>query len=67
MITEINEWKVNLIVENVIQIESWITINVDVSVKIGKNIIYAKKFIFGILMHVVINAVTILQVLLMTQ
>ena len=54
-------------VENVIQIESWITINVDVSVKIGKNIIYAKKFIFGILMHVVINVVTILQVLLMIQ
>ena len=52
-------------VENVIQIESWITINVDVSVKIGKNIIYAKKFIFGILMHVVINVVTILQMLLM--
>ena len=52
-------------VENVIQIESWITINVDVSVKIGKNIIYAKKFIFGILMHVVINVVTILQILLM--
>ena len=52
-------------VENVIQIESWITINVDVSVKIGKNIIYAKKFIFGILMHVVINVVTNLQMLLM--
>ena len=52
-------------VENVIQIESWITINVDVSVKIGKNIIYAKNFIFGILMHVVINVVTILQILLM--
>ena len=52
-------------VENVIQIESWITINVDVSVKIGKNIIYAKKFIFGILMHVVINVVMILQILLM--
>ena len=41
---------VNLIGENVIQINSPITINVDVSVKI---IIYVKKIIFGILQLVV--------------
>ena len=39
---------VNLIVENVIQIKSRITIIVDVSVK---NIIYVKKIIFGILSY----------------
>ena len=36
--------------ENVIQINGGITINVDKSVKI---IIYVKKIIFGILLHVV--------------
>ena len=36
--------------KNVIQINGGITINVDVSVK---NIIYVKKIIFGILLHVV--------------
>ena len=61
MITGINESKtltsishanvnVNLIEENVIQINSGITINVNISVK---NIIYVKKIIFGILLHVV--------------
>ena len=35
---------------NVIQINSRITINVDVSVK---NLIYVKKILFGILLHVV--------------
>ena len=38
--------------ENVTQINSGITINVDVSVK---NIIYVKKIIFGIVLHVVAN------------
>ena len=38
--------------ENVIQINGRITINVDVSVK---NIIYVKKIIFGILLHVVVK------------
>ena len=36
-------------VENVIQIKSGITVNVDAS---AKNIIYVKKIIFGILLHV---------------
>ena len=40
---------VNLTEENVIQIESGITINVVASVKN----IYVKKIIFGILLHVV--------------
>ena len=39
----------NLINKDVIQINGGITINVDVSVK---NIIYIKKIIFGILVHV---------------
>ena len=38
--------------ENVIQINSGITINVDVS---EKNIIYVKKIIFGILVHVFVK------------
>ena len=38
----------NLMVENVIQIKSGIMINIDASVK---TIIYAKKIIFGILLH----------------
>ena len=41
---------VRFIVENVIQIKSGITINVDASVK---NITFVKKIIFGILLHVV--------------
>ena len=43
-------------IENVIQNKSGITINVDVSVK---NIIYAKKIIFAILLHVVMKMVNI--------
>ena len=42
--------------ENVIQIKSGITISVDVSVK---NIIYVKKIVFGILLHVVVKMVNI--------
>ena len=40
----------NLMLENVIQIKIEIMINVDGS---AKNIIYVKKIIFGILLHVV--------------
>ena len=47
---------VNLNVENVIQIKSGITINVDVS---------EKKIIFGILLHVNVKMKNIRQVLLM--
>ena len=47
----------NLMVENVIQIKSVITINAGVSVK---NIIYVKK-IFGTLLHVLAKMVNIYQ------
>ena len=43
---------VNLIEKHVIQINGRITINVDVSVK---NIIYVKKIMFGILLHVIVK------------
>ena len=68
MITGINESKalkknmyhaivnVNLMVESVIQIKRGIMINVDTNVK---NIIYVKKIIFGILLHVVVKTVNI--------
>ena len=42
--------------ENVIQVSGGIMINVDVSVK---NIIYVKKIIFGIQLHVVAKMVSI--------
>ena len=38
--------------ENVIQVNSGIAKNVDVSVK---NVMYVKKIIFGILLHVVVK------------
>ena len=38
--------------ENVIQINGGTMINVDVSVK---NIIYVKKIMFGIMLHVIVN------------
>ena len=37
--------------ENVIQINGGITINVDISVK---SVIYAKKIMFGTLIHVIV-------------
>ena len=43
---------VDLMKENVIQINGEIMINVDVSVK---NVMYVKKIMFGILLHVVIK------------
>ena len=46
-------------VENVIQIKSEITINVTASVKTYKNIMGAKKIIFGILLHVDVKTVNI--------
>ena len=63
MITGINKSKtltkhihvninVNLMEQNVIQINGGIMINVDVSVK---NIIYVKKIMFGILLHVIVK------------
>ena len=56
-----------MIVRNVIQSKSGIAIYVDVSVKIGKNKICAKKIIFGILLYVVAKMVNIFQLLLMNQ
>ena len=47
---------VNLMAENEIQIKSEIIINVDVNIK---NIIYVKKIIFGILLHVYVKMVNI--------
>ena len=46
--------------ENVIQINGGITINVDVNVK---NVIYVKKIMFRILVHVVVKMENIEQVL----
>ena len=46
-------------VENVTQIKSAITINVDVSVKIQKKVICGGKIIFGILLRVPVKMVNI--------
>ena len=43
---------VNLMEQNVIQVNGEITINVDVSVR---NIIYVKKIMYGILLHVIVK------------
>ena len=43
---------VDLMVKTVIQINGGITVNVDVSVK---NIIYVKKIMFRILLHVIVK------------
>ena len=51
-------------VESVIQMKSGIMINANAS---AKNIAYVKKFIFGILLHVVAKIVSTLQGLLMIQ
>ena len=50
--------------ENLTQINGGIMINVDVSVK---NVMYAKKVMFGILVHVVVKIENIKQVLWMIQ
>ena len=50
--------------KNVIQVNGGITINVDVSVN---NIIYVKKIIFEILLHVAVKIENIQQVLWMIQ
>ena len=70
MIVEINESKtltkhnhanvnVNLTGENVTRIKSETMMNVDVSIKIQKNIMHVKKIIFRILLHVVVNMLNI--------
>ena len=50
---------VNLMLEEVIQIKSGITINVDARVKIQKHVVCTKKIIFGILLHEVAKMVNI--------
>ena len=45
----------NLVIENVVQIKSGITINVDASVKIGNNLMCREKILFGILVQVVVK------------
>ena len=50
--------------ENVIQINGGITINLDASLK---SIIYVKKIIFGILVHVFVTIENIYQVLWVIQ
>ena len=46
-------------VENTIQMKSGITINVDASVKIQKNIMRVNKIIFGILLQAVVKMANI--------
>ena len=48
-----------LMVENVTRIKSGITINVGVSVKIRKKIMFVKKVISGMLLHVVLEMANI--------
>ena len=50
--------------KNEIQIDGEITINVNVIVK---NVMYVRKIIFGILLHVVVNMENISQVFCMIQ
>ena len=45
----------NLVIENMVQIKSGITINADASVKIGNNLICGEKILFGILVQVVVK------------
>ena len=54
-----NKYNQDLMEENIIQIKSGITINVDVSVKIWKNILCLKNVIFGILLYVIVKMVII--------
>ena len=58
---------VNLMVENVIQVKIGITINAIEGVKIRENIMYGKKIIFGILIHVLVKIVNIKDVSLVIQ
>ena len=59
--------KVNLMVENVIQIKSGMTANVGRIANTQKKHSVCKKNIFGILLHVVVKMVVIQTVLLMVQ
>ena len=79
MITEINESKaltkhiscqckkISLMVKIVTQIKNGIRILLAVSVKIQKNIIYANKVIFGIMLHVLLKTASNQKVFLTVQ
>ena len=54
-------------VGNVIQVKIGITINAIEGVKIRENIMYGKKIIFGILIHVLVKIVNIKDVSLVIQ
>ena len=58
---------VNLIVENVANIKSVITINVGVSVKIQQNIMFTKNTILRILLQVVVKMENMQDVLFTIQ
>ena len=58
---------VNSMVENETQIKGGISISVDVSAKIQRNIMQAKKIIFGILIHALVKMAYIRGVLLAIQ
>ena len=55
---------VNVMIENVIQIKSRIKKNVDVSVKIQQNIVYAKKIMLGILTYVLVRLMNVEKIML---
>ena len=54
---------VNFMVENVIQIKTGIRINIILSVKDQKNIVYAKTFMLGILFYVLVSVIEIVILL----
>ena len=58
---------VNLIVENVIQIKSGISINVDGGAKIRENVVCVKKILFVILANVLAKMINIWKLLLVIQ
>ena len=47
--------------ENIFKIKNVITINVDGSAKIQKNILRTKKVIFGILSHILVKMASIID------
>ena len=53
-------------VENVIQIKSRVMINAEVTAKIWEKM-YAKKIIFGIILHLLVKLVNIYKVLFVIQ
>ena len=55
---------VNVMIENLIQIKSRIKKNVDVSIKIQQNIVYAKKIMLGILTYVLVRLMNVEKIML---